>query len=202
MRAVVARYADFESARASPTELLVSTTEWETRQNVLFSSKDDAAGWTDEERVLQFLASFAIPVLCSEKVVIRGRRYCDGGLSNHFPIDALVERGCEEILIVDPSPTRPRSLDHLARPLARPLWRIPLSVTRLAAGYVESRVQVAPTAHTRARIRVLVPERPLTVSGLDFRNVEGVRKAIEDGKAAGERVAREMMASGAKTGAG
>src|SRR5207244_9338684 len=135
MRIMVERYGDFSRLHACPTELLVSTTEWNTGRNVLFSSKDSASGWTNEERVLHFLASLTIPVLCTEKIVIRGTRYCDGGLSNNFPVEAVVARGCREVVIVDPSPSAAEAtLARLLGPFARRRGAIPLSATRPPAG--------------------------------------------------------------------
>ena len=40
MRIVVDRYGDFDKIRDHPTELLVSTTEWDTGKNRLFSTRE------------------------------------------------------------------------------------------------------------------------------------------------------------------
>ena len=199
MRDVVARYGDFSRLRASPTELLISTTEWKTGRNVLFSSKDDASAWTDEERVLHFLASLTIPVICTEKIVIRGKRYCDGGLSNNFPVEALVARGCTEVLVIDTSPTGVEAaLARIATPLARPLSRIPLAAARLAAGYCIAGFAPPPDRHEGVTLRVVAPERPLGFTGLDFRNLDGIRRALDLGRTIGEALAKEMAPSPAQ----
>ena len=92
MRVMVDRYGDVPKILEHPTELLISTTQWATSRNVLFSTHD-GADWTEEERILQFLASLTIPWICTEKIVIRGKRYCDGSLSDNMPFAPLVDRG-------------------------------------------------------------------------------------------------------------
>jgi predicted acylesterase/phospholipase RssA len=196
MRSVVARYGDVERMRAHPTELLVSTTEWATGRNVLFSSKDDASGWTAEERIDHFLASLTIPVLCTERIVIRGKRYCDGGLSDNFPLEALVERGCEEVLVVDPSPSATEAiLARVGRPLAPHLRRLPFAAAKLAAAWITTGQAGAPERHERLRLRVVAPEGGAGFSGLDFRNLDAIRDALARGEEVGARLAAEMLES-------
>ncbi len=168
MRLMVERHgggaAGMARVREHPTELLISTTVWGTRRNVLFSSKDEAAGWTDEERLLQFLASLTIPLLCEEKIVIRGTRYCDGGISQNFPLAALVARGCRDVTVVDPSPGGIASLLMGRRPPAPP----------------------------GVRVRWVAPGRPLGFRALDFTSLDAVRRALELGREAGERLVEEL----------
>jgi predicted acylesterase/phospholipase RssA len=191
MRIMVARYGDVGRIRAHPTELLISATDWHTGRNVLFSTRDE--GYSDEERVLQFLASLTIPYLCTEAIVIRGRRYCDGALSSNFPLEALLARGCRDVLIVDPSPGRTEAaLGRLLAPVARRLAAIPLAPARIAAGFVRAVVGRPPRALDGGRLRVVVPPGGLTFRSLDFTSLAAIDRALDAGVEAGERVAREM----------
>jgi predicted acylesterase/phospholipase RssA len=199
MRLMVARYADAGRVRRHPCELLVSTTEWESGRNVLFSSHDRDAGWSDEEITLQFLASLTIPFLCTERIVIRGRRYCDGGLSDNYPLEPLVARGCREVVIVDPSPGMAGGAWPLTgalralSPIGGRLDVLPLPAARLAAGVFRAALRPPPARHGAARIRLVVPPRPLPYGGLDFTRPEAIDGAITLGEEVGARVAVDLL---------
>lgn len=198
MRIMVTRYGGgptgMARVREHPTELLISATEWDTGRNVLFSSKDEAAGWTDEERVLQFLASLTIPLVCTERIVIRGKRYCDGAFSGNFPLEALVARGCRDVTIVDPSPNALETAFARAfRPFARGLGRMPFPGAALAAGFVQALLGRPPVGRDGVRIRFVTPERPLGIKSLDFTSMDAVRRALDMGVAAGERLASDYL---------
>jgi NTE family protein len=200
MRAVVRRYGDFGRIRAHATELVVTATDWETGLNVLFSSKDEAAGWTDEERVLQFLASLTIPVICSERIYIRGRRYADGGLSGGVPLEAVVARGCTEAIIVDPAPTEAEiAMSRFLRPFGTHLAAIPHPWARVAGEYLRCGLGAPPTAHPKLRVRVLAPPPSLRLRSLDFTALDTIERALAIGLEAGERLAAEMTAPLAKS---
>jgi predicted acylesterase/phospholipase RssA len=201
MRHMVELHGDVRHLCAHETELLISTTIWGTRTNRLFSSHDEEAGWNDEERVLQFLASLTIPWVCTERIVIRGVRYCDGALSRNLPVEALLARGCRRIVIVDPSPNhsgRPASRTRLMARLVRPLERLPMEPARVAAGLVYAMVSGPPALDgVDAEItRVHPPRELLALKPLDFLRVEAIDRALEIGLRQGERLADHLRQRG------
>jgi predicted acylesterase/phospholipase RssA len=198
MRIMVDRYGDIEQVVAHPTELLISTTEWGTRRNVLFSTKDKESGWTEEERVLHLLASLTIPFVCTEKIVIRGQRYCDGALSENMPLAPLLEAGCTRIVIVDPSPTQVRSLGgRFLRATASPLLKTPLTSLRVLGGMAHAVTADGPSVQELSHIDLIwvTPPDDLPMRSLDFRSLEAIEAALEAGLAAGSDLVERLQGS-------
>lgn len=187
MRIMVSKYADIGTIRSHPTEMLVSVTEWNTGKNVLFSNHEHQA-WTDDEIVLQFLASLTIPIVCSEKIVIRGTRYCDGALSINMPIHALLERECSEIIIVDPSPNNHSLKSRFLKSFVKPLKSIPSRSTLIVSGLLHALTAPAPSMPETLPITWIQPgPELLTASSLNFTALEAIDRAIDGGVEAGER---------------
>jgi predicted acylesterase/phospholipase RssA len=195
MRVMVSKYSDVEKIRSHPTEMLISTTEWGTSKNVLFSSHDPIP-WTEEEVVLQFMASMTIPGVCSEKIVIRGTRYCDGALSKNMPIDALIERGCKKIVIVDPSPNADTRKRRFFERLSIPLTASRFQSFRVVGGILKALTELHPkTSQEAVEIIVIQPEPELlTTFALDFTKIEHLDKACDAGFRAGRAVLSQIHA--------
>lgn len=187
MRIMVSKYADIGEIRKHPTEMLVSVTEWNTGNNVLFSNHDHEQ-WSDEEIILQFLASLTIPIICSEKIIIRGTRYCDGALSINMPIEALLAKGCTELIIIDPSPNQNTFKTRFLKRLVRPLRRVPTRSTLIISGLLNALTAAAPAIPETVPITWIQPSPELlTQSSLNFNALKEIDRAIAAGLEAGER---------------
>ncbi|MDP7034266.1 MAG: patatin-like phospholipase family protein [Planctomycetota bacterium] len=186
MRVMVDRYGDVPKILDHPTELLISTTQWATRRNVLFSTHD-GRDWTEEERILQFLASLTIPWICTEKVVIRGERYCDGSLSENMPFTPLVDRGCDHIVVVDPSPLLRSWRHRVLLPLKSFFGSLPFSTTRVAAGLIHALTQAPPVFPDDLQVTWLTPPPKIGARALDFRSLDVIDEGLEAGILAGEQ---------------
>lgn len=188
MRIMVSKYADIGEIRSHATEMLVSVTEWNTGKNVLFSSHDHAQ-WTDDEIILQFLASLTIPIICSEKIVIRGTRYCDGALSINMPINSMLARGCTRIIVIDPSPNKNSIKTRFLKSLVQPLRRIPTRSTLIASGLLNALTAPVPRLPETVPITWIQPSpESLTRSSLNFNALKEINDAIAAGVEAGETV--------------
>jgi predicted acylesterase/phospholipase RssA len=192
MRALVERYGDVSRLTAHPTEMVFSVTDWETRENVLFSSHD-GVDWSDAERVDQFLASLTIPLVCSDKIVLRGRRYCDGGLSNNYPLEALLERGCRRIVVIDPSPSAGETggsswLDRIISTLE---WA-PVRSLSLFAGLCRAQERRLDGLPEGVRLWLLDAPADGEVNALDFKDLETVERLLALGLEEGRRFAAEL----------
>ncbi len=77
----------------SPTAFEIVTTDRETGQSRYFTPQSEEAFY------LQVRASAAVPVF-HPRVMIEGRTYVDGGLSDPIPLEKALADGCDEVVIV------------------------------------------------------------------------------------------------------
>lgn len=76
-----------EKLRASPTQFLVAVTEYENGRGRLFDAKA-----IEPDIVHGLVASAAIPGMYRTPVMLRGRRFVDGGLAMPFPVTQVLQR--------------------------------------------------------------------------------------------------------------
>ena len=86
---------DYPTFAASQTDLTVVATDAETGKPAYFSKNNDIA--ENDYRIL--MASSCLPVFC-KPVVINGRSYYDGGLSDPVPYRKALENGCDKIIVI------------------------------------------------------------------------------------------------------
>lgn len=86
---------DEEAIRRTRAGLFISLTDAETGDNILLDAKQCPESIA---RVLK--AASALPVLYNRTVQIDGRACVDGGLTSILPIEAAIERGCTDILVL------------------------------------------------------------------------------------------------------
>ncbi len=189
MRRMAEKYFSVDKVLSSPVELVVAATDFETGLPVAWSNRD--AGWSHDERLLQFLASSAIPGICSEVIRIRGRRNIDAGFSDIVPIHAAIARGADEIWVVDVAreaePTRFQRALALA---ARVIAYMPVPGARLAANLLREVGDPKPLARRLEIEGALVrigPSGPLPISTFDFAPT-GIAEAAAIGRADAERL--------------
>jgi predicted patatin/cPLA2 family phospholipase len=93
---------------ASPADFYITITEVYTAKCVLANAKQS------HEALLTILkASTALPVMYNRVVVVEGRPYMDGGVTNHIPLQEAIADGCTDLMVlltrpasfVEPSPT-------------------------------------------------------------------------------------------------
>lgn len=89
------RYVGAERLRASETlPLFVSVTRLRDRASVILSVNEAA----DPLEVM--LASNFLPPFYTHAPVVEGERYGDGAVTNNAPYEALLERGCDMVVVI------------------------------------------------------------------------------------------------------
>lgn len=142
--------------RDRPVEALAVATRLRDWRPVLFSSRDEPA------MLEPLLGSCFLPPFYGRAVRVNGDWLLDGGLTDNLPVEAVAERGVDEVLAVVVS----HEGTALKSPL-RPWWR-----PRVAG----------------RRLRVVHPERPLTLGSWDF-SLDHMDRAIDEGYRCGRRAA-------------
>jgi NTE family protein len=141
--------------RRHPIEALITATRLPDFRRRVFSSREEP------DLVEPLLGSCFLPVLYGRPVRLRGELLADGGITDNLPIEALVERGADEVIAVV------TSSDGLAlkTPL-RPRWRPRLS---------------------GARLHVVHPRTPLAIRSWDL-DADRIARAIDEGFARGREL--------------
>jgi len=86
---------DDAAIRASRVRFLLSVTDAQSGRNELLDVR------TRSEPVpLLLKASSALPVLYNRRIVLDGREYVDGGVSDSLPVARAIENGCTDILVL------------------------------------------------------------------------------------------------------
>jgi NTE family protein len=134
--------------RDRPVEALVVALRLRDWSPIVFSSRTEAG------MLEPLLGSCFLPPFYGRAVRVNGDLLFDGGLVDNLPIEALADRGAEDIVAVVTSPDG----TALKSPL-RPYWRPQL------AG---------------KRVHVVHPERPLEIGAWDF-SPDRMNRAIDDG---------------------
>ena len=97
VRALLARYVDFEALKSSPVRLLVSAVNVETGQLEVFDS------YVDDFSVDHLLASGSLPP-GFPWTTIDGKHYWDGGIVSNSPLEQVIERcgdAGKTVIVVD-----------------------------------------------------------------------------------------------------
>jgi predicted patatin/cPLA2 family phospholipase len=101
---------DDAAVRASRVRFLLSVTDARSGRNELLDVRARS-----EPVPLLLKASSALPVLYNRRIVLDGREYVDGGVSDSLPIARAIENGCTDVLVLASS--------RCDGPMARPsLW--------------------------------------------------------------------------------
>lgn len=94
LKQLIQETVDEERIRNSDRELYVTTISLDDRRAVVFNVKEMPEGTIEDG----LLASAYLPGFKQEK--LGGKRYLDGGGFNNVPIDVLVDRGYEDIIVI------------------------------------------------------------------------------------------------------
>ena len=86
---------DDAAIRASPVRFLLSVTDARSGRNELLDVRD-----RPEPIPLLLKASSALPVLYNRRIVLDGREYVDGGVSDSLPIARAIANGCTHVLVL------------------------------------------------------------------------------------------------------
>ena len=114
---------DDRAVRASRVRFFLSVTDARTGANELLDVRA-----RPEPIPLLLKASSALPVLYNRRVVLDGREYVDGGVTDHLPIARAIANGCTDILVLASS--------RCETPMRRPgLWQRNLFYVTLGHRY-------------------------------------------------------------------
>jgi len=131
---------------SSPTTFEIVATERETGEPHYFIPQ------SEEEFFLQVRASAAVPIL-HPKVIIGGKTYIDGGLSDPIPLMKALADGCNEIVIVSNRP-----IANIGRLASLFLYTYASFTAHKNASKVKERLQyVAQLADTSHHIHIIAP---------------------------------------------
>ena len=86
---------DDGAVRASPVRFFLSVTDARSGTNELLDVRT-----RPEPIPLLLKASSALPVLYNRRVVLDGREYVDGGVTDHLPIARAIANGCTDVLVL------------------------------------------------------------------------------------------------------
>lgn len=100
---------------ASATTLHIALTDYETGQPAEATNHDNKVDLLEALR-----ATAAVPVFYGHPVVVNGRPYIDGGITQNLPIQKAIDTGCTDLTII------------LTRPLGAPEFSVPGWLKRLA----------------------------------------------------------------------
>ena len=167
---------DTEAIRRSPTLFYITATDCETGKTHYFNNR--------EHPILPALkATAALPLVYRNAVVIDGRRYMDGGLTDPIPVQKAIDAGCDEIWVLLTRPPGYRKSPPLV-PLVPKFYEQshPVLAKVIAAQhetYNEALARVE-RAELPCRLRVIRPEVKLPISRLTA-NRERILRALQQG---------------------
>ncbi|HEX5036711.1 MAG TPA: patatin family protein [bacterium] len=175
---------DVEAIRRSPTKFFIVSTHCETGTPVYFDAHKDP--------ILNALkASAAMPIAYRHPVVIDGRTFIDGGVTDPVPVQKAIDEGCDDITVLLTRPEGYRKkiplVNILPRLYARKFPRLAEAFMRRYEAYNRS-VDLIESGKLPARVTVIRPKTKLPVSRLST-NLEKIRATIR----LGERDAREIL---------
>jgi predicted patatin/cPLA2 family phospholipase len=114
---------DDAAIRASRVRFFLSVTDARSGENELLDVRA-----RPEPIPLLLKASSALPVLYNRRVVLNGREYVDGGVTDHLPIARAIANGCTDVLVLASS--------RCEAPMSRPaLWQRGLFYLMLGRRY-------------------------------------------------------------------
>ena len=94
LKQLIREAVDEERIRKSEKELFVTTISLDDRKGMVLDVKDMPEGAIED----CLLASAYLPGFKQEK--LGGKRYLDGGGLNNVPVDVLIDRGYEDIIVI------------------------------------------------------------------------------------------------------
>jgi predicted patatin/cPLA2 family phospholipase len=167
---------DLDAIRNSKTKFYIVSTECESGRAAYFDAHKDP--------ILNSLkASSALPIAYRHPVVIQGRRYIDGGVSDPIPIQKAIDEGCDEIVVLLTRPEGYRKkiplVNVLPRLYARKYPRLAETFMRRHEAYNRS-LDLIESGRSKARITIIRPQGKLAVGRLTTRR-EKIVAAIEQG---------------------
>ncbi|MBR3738414.1 MAG: patatin family protein, partial [Eubacterium sp.] len=86
---------DFETLKNSSTEFLVVATNAKTARPRYFNKNDDI--FKDDYSVI--MASSCLPLAC-KPIKVYSSYYFDGGISDPVPLQKLIDKGCDKIVLI------------------------------------------------------------------------------------------------------
>lgn len=94
------------------TEVLMTLSDYQTNETVVFSTGDTRM--SREDRELAMKASTAILHIGSRPITIQGRKYFDGGFYDNVPVAPLLRYDLDEIWIIPLSSIKEENRSHLS----------------------------------------------------------------------------------------
>lgn len=175
---------DLEAIRKSPTKFLIVSTDCETGEAVYFDAHKDP--------ILNALkASSALPIAYKNQVVIDGRTYIDGGVSDPIPVLKAIDEGCTDVTVLLTRPAGYRKkipfVNILPRLYARRYPRLAEAFMRRYEAYNRA-MDFIESGRSPVKLTVIRPQGRLPVSRLTTRQ-EKIIAAI----AQGERDAAQVL---------
>lgn len=167
---------DVEAIRASPTKFFIVSTVCETGEAAYFDAHKDP--------ILNALkASAAMPIAYRLPVVIDGRTYIDGGVTDPIPVKKALEEGCEEITVLLTRPHGYRKkipfVNILPRYYAKKYPKLAHALLRRFEVYNET-MDLLESGRLPAKITVIRPNGKLPVTRLTT-NKDKIIQAIKLG---------------------
>ena len=177
---------DLEAIRTSKTKFLIVSTACETGRVQYFDAHKDP--------ILNALkASAAMPIAYRHPVVIEGRTYIDGGVTDPIPVQKAVDEGCDEIVVLLTRPEGYRKkiplVNVLSRLYARKFPRLAEALLKRYEAYNRS-MDLIESGRLPARLTVIRPKAKLPVTRLTT-SLPKIQAAIEQG----QREALEILSS-------
>jgi predicted patatin/cPLA2 family phospholipase len=174
---------DLQAIRSSRTDFFIVSTDCESGRAAYFDAH--------EAPILNALkASAALPIAYRLPVVIDGRTYIDGGVSDPIPIQKAIDEGCDEIVVLLTRPEGYRKkiplVNILPRLYARKYPRLAEAFMRRFEIYNRA-MDLIESPHPPARLTVIRPQGKLPVGRLTT-NLAKIEEAIQLGDADATRI--------------
>lgn len=138
-------------------------------------------------------ATSAMPLVSDAPVIMDGRRYVDGGMTDPIPLAKAIADGHKDIVVVANRPDGDRHPEpgFVVRLVAREFPALREATARHHALQQEA-LDLAARPPRGVRVRLVRPARSLGLSRLT-RDVAKLRAAVELGRADGAALARELV---------
>jgi predicted patatin/cPLA2 family phospholipase len=170
---------DLNAIRASATKFYIVSTDCGTGEPKYFDAHTDP--------ILNALkASAAMPIAYRHPVVVEGRTYIDGGVTDPIPVRKAIEAGCEDITVLLTRPEGYRKkipfVNVLPRLYARRYPRLAEAFLRRFEAYNRT-VEAIESGKLPARLTVIRPRAKLPVTRLttSLPKIEAaIRQGFED----------------------
>ncbi|HSA58504.1 MAG TPA: patatin family protein [bacterium] len=170
---------DLEAIRTSPTQFFIVSTDCETGEPKYFDAHTDP--------ILNALkASAAMPIAYRHPVVVDGRTYIDGGVTDPIPIQKALDAGCDDITVLLTRPEGYRKkiplVNILPRLYARKYPRLAEAFMRRFEAYNRA-VELIESGRLPARLTIIRPQTKLPTTRLTTslpKIQAAIRRGFED----------------------